>query len=345
MVIISMFYKKYEQATRISWFYAMNGVTSVFGGFVAFGISHNSGCVVPPYKIIYLLLGGLAILVLIWMPDSPVHAKFLDKEERVVALERARDVQGGTESKTLKREQVIEALLDIRKWLIVLSTLLTSIPNGGLSNFSNMIIKSFGYTSKQALILSTPRGAVHALATLFCGWYSDQKGERMIPILFALVPTIVGAAMLIALNGSGQKGALLFGIYIIGTFGSALSTIYAYNSSNTSGHTKKSTINSLTLAAFSVGNIIGTAIFAPKDAPAYIPGKIAIMVLLSVQIVISLLLRWMNIRLHVQKRAVIEKLKAERGWSDADADMQRERDRHAFLDMMDKQSPYFVYTA
>lgn len=33
----------------------------------------------------------------------------------------------------------------------------------------------------------------------------------MIPIVFALVPTIVGAAMLIGLNNSGNKGALLFG--------------------------------------------------------------------------------------------------------------------------------------
>lgn len=91
----------------------------------------------------------------------------------------------------------------------------------------------------------------------------------------------------------------------------------------------------MTLATFSIGNIIGTEIFAPKDAPAYIPGKIAIMVLLTVQIFISLLLRWMNLRLNVKKRQVIEKLKAERGWSDED--VQRERDRHAFLDMTDKQ--------
>lgn len=33
----------------------------------------------------------------------------------------------------------------------------------------------------------------------------------MVPIVFALVPTIVGAGMLIGLNNSGQKGALLFG--------------------------------------------------------------------------------------------------------------------------------------
>lgn len=91
----------------------------------------------------------------------------------------------------------------------------------------------------------------------------------MVPIVFALVPTIIGAAMLVGLNDSGSKGVLLFGtcpiypysinvltypriaVYLIGTFGSALSTIYAYNASNISGHTKKarpSTLNHLCLS-------------------------------------------------------------------------------------------------
>jgi ACS family allantoate permease-like MFS transporter len=63
IVIISMFYKKNEQASRISWFYVMNGLTQVFGGFVAYGISFYDGHAIAPYKIIYLLLGGLAIVV------------------------------------------------------------------------------------------------------------------------------------------------------------------------------------------------------------------------------------------------------------------------------------------
>ena len=53
-------------------------------------------------------------------------------------------------------------------------------------------------------------------------------------------------------------------------------------------------INGMTLATFSVGNIIGTEIFQPKDAPAYIPGKTAIMVLLIVQLVVSFVLRWIE---------------------------------------------------
>ncbi|KAK7056443.1 hypothetical protein VNI00_002998 [Paramarasmius palmivorus] len=259
--IISMFYKKNEQAQRISWFYVMNGLTKIFGGFVAYGVAHYDGRDIAPWRIIYILLGGLAVLVgvcvLIWMPDSPMQARFLTQEERVAAIERIRNDQGGVANKELKREQVWEALTDIRTWLIVLTTLLT--------------------------------------------------------------------------------------IYLIGTFGSALSCVYAYNASNTGGHTKKSTINAMTMVSFSVGNIVGTEIFLPKDAPAYIPGKIAIMVLLTVQLGICWLLRWINLRLNTKKRAQIEALKAEKGWTDED--VQRERERHAFADLTDKQNIYFVYTA
>lgn len=72
--------------------------------------SFSNSRAISPYKIIYVLLGGLAIVVgicvLIWLPDSPVHAGFLTKEERIAALERVRDDQGGTENKQFKKEQV-----------------------------------------------------------------------------------------------------------------------------------------------------------------------------------------------------------------------------------------------
>ncbi|KAI3614104.1 mfs allantoate [Moniliophthora roreri] len=347
ILIISMFYKKNEQGKRISWFFVMNGLTQIFGGFVAYGISFYDGERIQTWKIIYIFLGVLAVLVgvcvLIWMPDSPVHARFLTPEERIAALERVRDDQVGVSNRTLKKEQVIEALTDIRTWLIVLTTFLTSVPNGGLSNFSNLIIKSFGYTTKQTLILSTPAGAISALTVLFCGWYSDRKNERMIPIIFAVIPTIVASAMMIGLNGSGKKGALLFAIYLIGTFGASGTSVYSYNASNTGGHTKKSTVNAMTMVSFSIGNIVGTEIFLPKDAPAYIPGKIAIMTLLIVQLFICVLLRRINLSLNKKKRVQIEELKARKGWTDMD--VQRERERHAFADLTDRQNIYFVYTA
>jgi ACS family allantoate permease-like MFS transporter len=94
------------------------------------GISFYDGARIAPYKIVYILLGGLAIIVgiavLIWMPDSPVLAQRLTSEERIAVLERVRDDQGGTENKMLKRAQVYEAFTDVRTWLIVLTTLIST---------------------------------------------------------------------------------------------------------------------------------------------------------------------------------------------------------------------------
>jgi len=154
------------------------GLTSVFGGFSAYGIvstgcmrnysvifdiSHQSfysGHALIPYKIVYFLQGGLAIIVgisvLIWMPDSPVHAHFLTREERVAALERVRDDQGGTENKTFKLDQAVEALTDVRTWLIVLTNIVTMIPNGSLGS-CECLSHGFGLqflTFGQSVILS-----------------------------------------------------------------------------------------------------------------------------------------------------------------------------------------------
>lgn len=68
----------------------------------------------------------IGVAVTIWMPDSPVHAACLTREERIIAVERVRDDQGGTENKRIKISQVREALLDIRTWLIVLLTLIST---------------------------------------------------------------------------------------------------------------------------------------------------------------------------------------------------------------------------
>ena len=95
---------------------------------MAYGISFDDGKHLAPYKILFLLFGGLAIVVgvcvLIWLPDSPVSTRMLTEEERIAAVERVRDDQGGIENKQWKKDQIIEALTDIRTWLIALSAFL-----------------------------------------------------------------------------------------------------------------------------------------------------------------------------------------------------------------------------
>ena len=95
-------------------------------------------------------------------------------------------------------------------------------------------------------------------------------------------------------------------------------------------------MNAMTLAAFGIGNIIGAETFLPKDAPNYIPGKTAICILLFLCLVLCLTIRWVNRSLNVKKRKHIRELKERNNWTDED--IERERQRHAFLDMTDKES-------
>lgn len=140
ILIVSMWYKQNERGSRIGWFYAGNLSTSVVGGGVAYGTTYYTGTIAP-WKLLYLVLGALAIvcgiIVLVWLPDSPVTAKFLSEKERIAALERVRLDQAGTHNKKIKTYQIKETFLkDIRTWLMFLIIMCTGVPNGGNSAFN-----------------------------------------------------------------------------------------------------------------------------------------------------------------------------------------------------------------
>jgi ACS family allantoate permease-like MFS transporter len=78
--------------------------------------------------------------------------------------------------------------------------------------------------------------------------------------------------------------------------------LLAWNASNVAGHSKKVVVNSMTLIAFCVGNILGTQTFQVSQAPGYIGGKISIMVTLTCQIFVCFALRFCNDRLNKTKR-------------------------------------------
>jgi ACS family allantoate permease-like MFS transporter len=56
--------------------------------------------------------------------------------------------------------------------------MLSSIPNGGLSNFSSILLTTFGYTSQQALILGVPNGAIGVIVVILTGQLSDKWNDR-----------------------------------------------------------------------------------------------------------------------------------------------------------------------
>lgn len=84
-----------------------------------------------------------ACVVGLFLPDNVVRAKFIGEREKAIAVERVRKDQLGMENKTFKREQMVEALLDVKTWLMFLFNIFVSIPNGGLtSKFLPTVMRS-----------------------------------------------------------------------------------------------------------------------------------------------------------------------------------------------------------
>ncbi|GAA5983153.1 hypothetical protein JCM10908_000174 [Rhodotorula pacifica] len=354
IALVASFYRKEEQAKRIASFYVANGVTALVGGLIAWGVSHVDSREPgrEPWRILYYLFGGLAfvvgILVLLFLPSSPATASFLTAREKVVALERIRVGQSGTISHSFKRAQAIEALKDPKTWLLFSLMAIISVPNSAITSFTSILIKSFGYTSQEALLMNMPCGAMQIITTLSTAYWADRRKARMLPFAATLLPSIVGFALLVAYSGTaaenkGHKGPLLAGILLAQTFITGIAFLYSWSSSNVAGSSKRSVTNALMLVAFAGGNAAGSQAFQAKDAPTYLPGKIALLTLLSVLFPVALVMYLYTERLNKRKALEVQRMAEENGWTPED--VKRESDRVAFLDLTDLQNPYFRYTS
>ena len=345
ILIVSMWYKQNERASRIAWFYAGNLSTSIVGGAVAYGVTFYQGSIAQ-WKLLYLILGALAIfngvLVIFFLPDSPNTARFLSEEEKIAALERVRLDQAGTHNKKIKRYQVVETFKDVRTWIMFIIILCIGIPNGGLSAFTNIITQSFGWTERQTLLLDMPRAPIGGFAVVAVGWLSDRLKDRMSLVLLFTLPTLIGFVILATMQNSGQKGVLEFAFLFQYVSAPCFPLCYAWNASNIGGYTKKNTVNAFTLFTFGVGSVIGTYIFLPSNAPSYIPGKAAVVVLTVINMACCVLMAYINVRWNRQKKRQLEKLVADNGWTEED--VQREREKAAFQDLTDKENVFFTYT-
>ena len=224
-------------------------------------------------------------------------------------------------------------------WLVCLATLLSSIPNGGISNFSAILLKSFGYSSQQALIYQAPGGAIGVVFVLLTGYLSDVWRDRSLTMFVCIIPTILAAALMIGLDPGGvpkNKPGLLAASFLSGTFGAAFMLMLAWNASNIAGHSKKVTANAMTLVAFALGNILGTQTFQDKEAPGYISGKVSIIATLGVLCVVIVVLRLCNDWLNRKNRRLLAYMNEE--------EKAVLREQMAFADKTDRQNPFFIYT-
>lgn len=193
-------------------------------------------------------------------------------------MERVKTNNTGMEDKTIKWYQVRECLLDPKTWLLALFSLAQNIPNGGLVTFSSIIVSGLGYSPLITTVLGIPTGVLATVWQLILSFGASRiRNSRCIIIAISDLVPMLCAILMWKLPQSNRRG-LLAAYYVFYTYWAPYVLSTSLPMANTSGHSKKLTLNAIYFTAYCVGNIIGPQLFRASDAPSYSNGYIGLLV-------------------------------------------------------------------
>ncbi|SPB47312.1 unnamed protein product [Aspergillus niger] len=291
-----------EQPKRIGFWYLGTGTATIVGALVAYGLLFYGGDKFYSWQIMFLIFGlitiAVGITVIVVFPDNPMKSR-LSHEEKLMVIERLRENRTGIENKNLKWGQFFEAFKDPQTYLIAIIIASGNISNAAISSFSSLIIKNFGFDTKETELLTIPGGVVSVISILLGTYLAGRFDQRCFCIIGILCSGLLGGCLM-AFAPSDNKGAKLAGNYLTNCVGAALPLLYSTVGANVAGHTKKVTMNAIALMSFCLGNILGPLSFRTEDEPEYMPAKVAIVATVSVAIAFTVALKcyyiWENRR-------------------------------------------------
>ena len=302
MFLTSTWYTRDEMPTRVGMWFAGNSLGGMVASLMAFGLGHVEDNV-HPWRWMYIILGVAtflwAIPLFFLLPDNISKAKFLTKEERRIAARRIIiSGTGSTENKVWKLDQVKECFIDPKTWFIVAIELLTQIPNGSTQSFSNIVVKSFGFTSLQSTLINIPYSILSAAVVAGSGFLAGRfRTLNCLLIVIVVIPCLVGSA-LIYQRDEISHGVQLFAYFLLCTGPATMPLTMALVQSNYRGVTKKLTITALLFLAYCTGNIVGPQLFKAEEAPTYSTGFRTIMICYALVAGSAMILRgylmWIN---------------------------------------------------
>ncbi|KEF59415.1 uncharacterized protein A1O9_04259 [Exophiala aquamarina CBS 119918] len=339
MLITQMWYTRREQPLRIGLWYTANGLGIALGGLLGYGIGHIHGALAS-WRYEFIIIGALCcvwgIVIAVFMPDSPVTAKFLNDREKRITIQRLKTNQTGVENKHLKWYQVVEAFMDIKLYLFFLLGTVCNMPNGGISNFGTLIIKGFGFSTLVTTLMQIPYGVLIICSILTCVYLNDRfpNNNRCLFVLIFLCPNIAGAFGLRFVDESQRAGRYI--CYLLtGPYNAAFVLILSLQIANTAGHTKKVVTNAVLFLGYCTGNIAGPFFYKTNQAPQYELGIWSMIVshLIEVCIIVTF---WVLMKAENHRR---DKVQAQ----EAGGLEGRDLDATAFGDLTDRENLNFRY--
>jgi MFS family permease len=341
VVLSSVWYKREEQASRVTYWYMMNGAQQIVGGLLAYCFSLITGGPLKSWQVLFLVYGIISVcfgaFVLFWMPDSPMRAKCFSEADKRLMVERVRSNQTGVQNRVFKKYQVYEALKDPQTWCYAGIQFFTTLPTSGLGSFSGIIINgSLGFSVLQTQLLAMVLGVYIIIILLGSAWLVKKYNQNTLTMLGFVIPSFVGTILLMTIPNEtfSQHVGLLISYYITLSFWSAQTLGLSMMSRNVGGASKKSVVVAINFIFWSAGNAAGSQVFLTWDAPRYFIAFATHLGCYSILVLIIIFFRFYLLRQNKKKDEM-----AAAGVREA----HDEQMIHAFEDLTDRENPNFRY--
>ncbi|KAI1019556.1 hypothetical protein LB505_000377, partial [Fusarium chuoi] len=344
MLITSMYFTREEQPSRISAWYAFNGI-GVAGGVITntsltgYAIGNIKGTL-QSWRYEFLVVGAFcsawALALVLLLPNSPRTIRGFSHDEKLIMIARMRRNQTGIEQRRINWGQIKEAYLDYKTWLFTLLGFVSNVPNGGISNFSTLVIQGLGFDTLHTALLGIPQGA---LVVIWIGLgalankYMPPNSRTLVSAIF-MIPTIAGALGFLLAPEDAYVGRLIC-FYLTGSYQASFVICLSLITSNTGGQSKKMIVSGMIWFGACVGNIASPFFYRPEQAPSYHLGIGSLLVANCIEFALFFVFRYAFKWENKRKEQHREALRA--------AGHDFTVNTTAFMDMTDKENPNFEY--
>jgi hypothetical protein len=182
--------------------------------------------------------------------NYPNTARFLTDTERDFIQKRLKDDSDATQDEKFNWNNVRKAFTDIKCYLYAFGFHTLSLPLYTLSLFLPSIIKSLGYTSAQAQLMTIPPYAIAFILTIGWAILSERLQLRAPIILASTSIAIIGYILLLTDHRPGVS--YLGTIFAAAGIYPSVALHLAWPANNVSGQTKRAISTALQI---SIGNL------------------------------------------------------------------------------------------
>ncbi|KAH8653603.1 major facilitator superfamily domain-containing protein [Xylariales sp. PMI_506] len=289
VMITSNWYKKEEHPIRIAVWVSCNGIATIVGALIMYGVGYAEHVALANWRVMFLICAGATIVCgtvfIFLMPHSPENAWFLNDEEKKIAVQRLLTDGMTQEKKVFKKHQLWEALKDPLCWAAVLFGFLGTFASPVLK-FASLVISGFGWSKFNTMLVGLPTGAfqVAFIWITVIGIRVTKIPRCYWGIAVTIIP-LVGNVGVACIPSTSKWGVVIF-TWLASTISPVMVVSLSLMASNIKGNTKKSVISNAYFILYGLAAVIAPQLWQTADAPRYIKGLEADIICLSLIILL-----------------------------------------------------------